>query len=176
MTMSAPRVPTSSLISAVLPSPMKVRGSGLGRFCSTVPRQVPPAVSNRAASSSRVSSVAFSSLVRLGALSPTRMARLISFTCVSSNIETPLTFVLLGPCPRQSFPAPRRGNQLKSRFSRGHAHREKHFSAHKCEACPSFGQALRAVGCNTPPLNGHMVSVQWCLTRASTISPMYMVW
>ena len=87
ITMSAPSRPASSLISAALPSPMKVRGSGVDLFCSTVPRQIPPAVSSRAASSSSDSSVAFSSRERQGEFSPARMARLISFTWVFSNIR-----------------------------------------------------------------------------------------
>ncbi len=98
ITISAPRRSTSSLTSAALPSPMKVRGSGADLFCRTIPRQVPPAVSSRAASSSRDSSVAFSSRLRPGALRPTRTARLISLISVFSNIwgKLPRFFCPLG--------------------------------------------------------------------------------
>ena len=54
--------PISSLISATLPSPMKLRGFGDGRFCSTVATLTAPAVSTSAASSSMLSSSALSAL------------------------------------------------------------------------------------------------------------------
>ena len=76
MTRSASVASTSSFTSATLPSPMKVRGSGLSLDWVTTPTVSPPAVSSRADSSSMLSSSAFSSRLRLKALSPTRTARL----------------------------------------------------------------------------------------------------
>ena len=76
MTISAPAASTSAFTSATLPSPMKVRGSGLSLDWVTAPTVCPPAVSSRADSSSIDSSSAFSSRLRLKALSPTRTARL----------------------------------------------------------------------------------------------------
>ena len=70
ITMSAPVFSQYSCTSATLPSPMKVRGSGEGRFCKTMPTASPPAVSTSADSSSMLSSVALSSL-RTGEFSPT---------------------------------------------------------------------------------------------------------
>ena len=74
ITMSAPWAVASSLTSATLPSPMKVLGSGVSLFWSTVPTHTPPAVSSRAASSSIERSVAVSSRSRAGELSPTSTA------------------------------------------------------------------------------------------------------
>ena len=65
---------TRSVTSATLPSPMKVRVS---RFWRMMPTLSPPAVSTRAASSSRVVSLALSSRGRLSAFSPTRTARFL---------------------------------------------------------------------------------------------------
>ena len=66
---------TSIFTSRALPSPIKQWESGTWRFCSIFPVQKPPAVSSRASSSSRDSSVAVCSWVKQSALRPTRTAR-----------------------------------------------------------------------------------------------------
>ena len=84
MAMSAPWARMRSRTSATLPSPMKVRGSGLALFWVTTPRHSPPAVSSRSESSSMELSVAFSSGERPGALSPTSTARLMATSLIIS--------------------------------------------------------------------------------------------
>ena len=88
MTMSASMASTSCFTSATLPSPMKVRGSGLSLDWVTMPTQTPPAVSSRSDSSSMDSSVAFSSRGRLKASRPTSTAR-FRFSVVSSPVIKP---------------------------------------------------------------------------------------
>ena len=84
ITRLAPVVSSSSFTSSTLPSPIKLWGSGAGRFCSTLATHWPPAVSSRASSSSRVCSVAFSSREKIPALSPTSTAFSMTVFCKSS--------------------------------------------------------------------------------------------
>ena len=74
---------TSSAISRALPSPMKVRGSGVGRFCMAVKMHWPPAVSSSCSSSAMVSLSEWSKSGRLPQLKPTRPARSGCFSCIS---------------------------------------------------------------------------------------------
>ena len=90
MTMVEAVASASIRTSWALPSPMKLWGSGLGRFCSILPVQKPPAVSSRASSSSKLSSVAVCSLVKQAAFSPTSTARsclLSKFSSICSSID-----------------------------------------------------------------------------------------
>ena len=84
----APVLSSSVRTSCAFPSPMKLCGSGVWRFCSTFASQMPPAVSRRASSSSSDSSVAFSSGRKQSALRPTRMAFSAltrSFCCMTTS-------------------------------------------------------------------------------------------
>ena len=74
ITMSASMAWASSFTSATLPSPMKVRGSGLSLDWVTTPTHSPPAVSSRAESSSMDASSAFSSGARAREDRPTSTA------------------------------------------------------------------------------------------------------
>ena len=64
----------SSFSSCTLPSPRKLRGSGVGRFCIIMATVSPPAVSTRAASSSMDTSLERSPSSMLAAASPARTA------------------------------------------------------------------------------------------------------
>ena len=100
MTMVASSLRTSSRISATLPSPMKVRGSGAARFWSTTAATSPPAVSTRAPSSSRVSSSALSRLSSRGLLSPASTARSRGFSTSVCTVffSSIVPRVLILPC------------------------------------------------------------------------------
>ncbi len=86
---------TSIFTSMAFPSPIKLWESGVWRFWSTLPVQKPPAVSSRASSSSKVSSVAVCSFVNRSAFSPTSTAR--SWVCFSKFPS------ILPPLPHMGF-------------------------------------------------------------------------
>ena len=88
ITMSASMAWASSFTSATLPSPMKVRGSGLSLDWVTTPTHSPPAVSSRAESSSMDASSAFSSGARAREDRPTSTA-LFFFSVLFSVIDPP---------------------------------------------------------------------------------------
>ncbi len=95
----------SSFISRTLPSPRKLRGSGAGRFCSSIAAVSPPAVSTRAASSSIEISVERSAGSMLSAARPASTARSFFLSVVSISLQSVSlrgrgAHVLQGPRPR----------------------------------------------------------------------------
>ena len=55
----------------------------------------------------------------------------------------------VGPKPSAEFSRLSAGKEIKIRFSRGHVHREKHFSARQCGIGSPFDPIMHAAGCNS---------------------------
>ncbi len=90
----------SSFISRTLPSPRKLRGSGVGRFWISMATVSPPAVSTRAASSSMDTSEERSCSSMLAAASPASTARSFLFSIYPFLTGSPCR----GLMPQQAVP------------------------------------------------------------------------